>query len=275
MTTAQYCPPVKAAPPRTRSRVFSSLIDAIEWSTAIELILSWAALREHRTVAICNVHSVVTARSDPALRTAVNEADMATPDGMPIAWLIGRRLGKPQARVNGPDLMLALCREAAARGISVAFFGSSERTLALMRERLHAQFPALRISVMVAPPFRPLSAAENADYVRQLNESGAALVFVGLGCPKQECWMNAHRAELAAVSIGVGAAFDYLAGTVRRPPRWMQRAGLEWLGRLIAEPGRLWQRYLVTNTVFLLYALPEFLGLLRRNGVTMDGGEGR
>jgi N-acetylglucosaminyldiphosphoundecaprenol N-acetyl-beta-D-mannosaminyltransferase len=260
---------------RLRSKVLQSMIDVIDEPAVVTQVLAWAANREHRTVSVCNVHSVVTARSDTALRNAVNNADLATPDGMPVAWLIGRRRGIRQPRVNGPDLMLALCQGAAARGIPVAFFGSGERTLMLMREQLLAQFPALRIALMLAPPYRPLSEEENLSYVRQLNESGAAVVFVGLGCPKQECWMNAHRAELAAVSIGVGAAFDYLAGTVRRPPPWMRRAGLEWLGRLLAEPGRLWRRYLVTNTVFLLYALPEFLGLLRRSGASPDGADDR
>lgn len=275
--TSEPTPDVARWSPRARlrSRVLESMIDIIDEPDAVSMVLAWAVKREHRTVSICNVHSVVTARSDSALRNAVNNADLATPDGMPVAWLIGRRLGKRQARVNGPDLMLALCREAAARGIPVAFFGSGERTLSLMREQLRAQFPALKVALMLAPPYRPLSDAENASYVQQLNESGAAVVFVGLGCPKQECWMNANRVELAAVSIGVGAAFDYLAGTVRRPPLWMQRAGLEWLGRLLAEPSRLWRRYLVTNTVFLMYALPELLGLLRRSGVSPDGADAR
>jgi len=265
MTQAQLSPPTDCRPARIRSRFFRSLIDVIEWPAAIELILTWAAIREHRTVAICNVHSVVTARRDNSLCMAINNADLSTPDGMPIAWLIGRRLGIRQERVNGPDLTVKLCREAAARRIPVAFFGSSDATLERLRERLNEQFPSLRIALMLAPPFRPLSEAENRDYAQRISESGAAIVFVGLGCPKQERWMAERKAELPGVTIGVGAAFDYIAGTVRRPPLWMQRTGLEWLGRLLAEPRRLWRRYLVTNTLFLVYLIPELLGLVRRD----------
>lgn len=250
---------------RVRELVVSCWIDQLDWSQAIGRIIAWAAAREHRTVCICNVHSVVTARDDEALRKAINQADMATPDGMPVAWLIGRRHGRRQSRINGPDLTLALCREAEVQGISVAFFGSTDASLHQLRDELARRFPRLQVATTISPPFRPLSEVEAREYCWQLDRSGAGIVFVGLGCPKQEIWVAAHRDEIGAVLVGVGAAFEFIAGTVRRPPVWMQNRGLEWLGRLWAEPRRLWRRYLVTNSVYICYVLHELLTGRRHN----------
>ena len=250
---------------RDRELIMGSWIDRLEWDETLARILAWAAAREHRAVCVCNVHSVVTARSDAALRAAVNGADLVTPDGMPVAWLIGRRRGARQARINGPDLTIALCREAAARGISVAFYGSTQESLARLRVELAQRFPALRVAATISPPFRALETAETKAFCRQISDCGAGLVFVGLGCPKQEIWMADNRYQISAVTLGVGAAFEFIAGTVRRPPVWMQRLGLEWLGRLWAEPRRLWRRYLVTNSVYTGYVLHELLTGRRHN----------
>jgi len=250
---------------RNREYVLSSWIDRVSWSEVTETILNWAKRREHRIVCICNVHSVATARSDASLRNAIDTADIATPDGMPIAWLISRRLGIEQARVNGPDLTLRLCGDAADRGIAVAFYGSDPPTLSRLRAVLAAKFSGLQIATAISPPFRALTEAEITNFTRQLNDSQAGIIFVGLGCPKQELWMAENKDRVSGVLIGVGAAFDYIAGTVKRPPLWMQRAGLEWLGRLVAEPRRLWKRYLVTNTIFIGYIIRELLGLNRHH----------
>ena len=223
--------------------------------------MGWANTRTPRVICICNVHSVVTARTDSALRAAINKSDLAIPDGMPLAWLISRRRKLKQERISGADLTVLLCDIAAQGSVKIGFYGSGTEVLKKLELVLRARFPQLQIACMISPPYRALSPAEDAAMVRQLNNSGAGIVFVGLGCPKQEIWMAAHRGQVNAVMIGVGAAFDYLAGTVKRPPVWMQRAGLEWLGRLIAEPRRLWRRYFVTNTVFLLYILGEVLGV--------------
>lgn len=239
---------------RVRIAVVDSLIDRLTWPEAEESIAAWAARREPRVVCICNVHSVVTARSDAALQKAINEADLATPDGMPVAWMLRHLSGADQARINGPDLTLRLCALAEHEGHVVAFYGSTPHTLELLRAALAREFPRLHIGAMISPPFRALTPEEDAEFVAQINASGAALVFVGLGCPKQEVWMAAHREQVQGVQLGVGAAFDYIAGTVKRPPRWMQEHGLEWLGRLVAEPRRLWRRYLKTNFLFILYA---------------------
>lgn len=244
---------------RSRELILETLIDRVTWSEACERIMRWARAREHRSVCICNVHSVVTAVDSPELRAAINSADLATPDGKPVAWLIGRRTRNHQERINGPDLTLKLCALAEQEGIAVAFFGSNEDTLGKLIAALGRKFPRLTVAAAISPPFRVLSADERTAYVRQLDESGAGIVFVGLGCPKQEIWMAENTAQIRGVVIGVGAAFDFFAGTARRPPSWMQHAGLEWLGRLLAEPRRLWRRYLYTNTIYVSYVIKEII----------------
>lgn len=234
-------------------------IDTCSWGSAIGTILDWAAGRESRYVCICNVHSVITARADNELEIVINAADMATPDGMPVAWYM-RKFGFPlQQRINGPDLMWRYCAEAENSGQSVFFYGSTGRTLGLLEARLEAAFPALRIAGMYSPPFRPLTDEEDRVLVEQINTSGAGVVFVGLGCPKQEKWMASHKGLIFSVMIGVGAAFDYHAGTIKRAPLWVQNNGLEWLHRLMSEPRRLWRRYFVTNSLFVILATKKLV----------------
>ena len=238
--------------PRKGEAVLEAFIDALTWDEALGQITQWAAARESRYVCICNVHSVVTTTNDVEFKIAVNNADMATPDGAPIAWAL-RRLGHPaQERINGPDLMMKYLAEAERLGQSVFFYGSTESTLARLRVALNGQFPTLRIAGTHSPPFRALSREEDERIVDMINESGANMVFVGLGCPKQEKWMAEHRGRVRGVMVGVGAAFDYHAGVVKRAPLWWQRNGLEWLYRLGSEPRRLFKRYMVTNTLFVV-----------------------
>jgi N-acetylglucosaminyldiphosphoundecaprenol N-acetyl-beta-D-mannosaminyltransferase len=245
---------------RITTSVIGAPIDAISWNQAIERIAAWAQKRESRVVCICNAHSVVTARQDAAFASVVTQADMATPDGAPVAWLL-RRLGHAaQERINGPDLMWKYCAHAIETGESIYLYGASPNTLEILQEKLRAAFPTLRIAGSYSPPFRALSDAEDEAIVKAINDSGAGVVWVSLGCPKQEKWMAAHRGRVQAVMVGVGAAFDYHAGTIQRAPLWMQKNGLEWLHRLCSEPGRLWKRYLVTNSLFVLYATGQLIG---------------
>lgn len=238
---------------RTTGTVLGAQIDVLSWDAAIARLLGWARARESRYVTICNVHVVVSASRDAAYRDIINGSDMATPDGAPVAWMLRRQGFANQPRISGPDLMWALCEQAARDYLPIYCYGSSEATLALLKRRLRAAFPALRVR-MESPPFRALTADEDRAAVDRINTSGAGIVFVGLGCPKQERWMAEHRGRIDAVMIGVGAAFDFHAGTVRRAPAWMRDNGLEWLHRLLSEPGRLWKRYLVTNTLFIFGA---------------------
>lgn len=245
--------------PRNGAKISSAFIDALSWDEALARIGRWAAHRESRYVCLCNVHSVVTAARDPAFRQVLNDADMATPDGMPLVWVL-RRLGfAGQPRISGPDLMWRYCAEAATRHESIFLYGNTEQTLESLARNLDRAFPGLTIAGMFAPPFRPLTAEEDVDVVDRINTSGAGVVFVSLGCPKQELWMAEHRGRIRAVMLGVGAAFDFHAETIKRAPVWMQRMGLEWLFRLIREPRRLWRRYLVTNTLFAFYLLRGWL----------------
>jgi len=244
---------------RVTGRVLGVPIDAISWDQALERIRHWGQGHESRYVCITNVHSVVTAGQDAAFGEVVANADMATPDGAPVAWMM-RKLGFPtQQRINGPDLMWKFCATAAGRDESIFLYGSTDETLAILQQRLRAAFPALKIAGAISPPFRALTAAEDAADVERINASGAGTVWVSLGCPKQEKWMAAHRGRISAVMIGVGAAFDYHAGTTRRAPLWMQRNGMEWLHRLCSEPRRLWKRYLVTNTLFVVGTIKQLV----------------
>ena len=237
--------------PRRTLPVLGAPIDAITMESAVSRIAAWARAAESRMVCICNVHSVVTAAEDPTFMRAIEGADLATPDGAPVAWMLRRQGVTSQPRVSGPDLMLEYCAHAATRGEAIFLYGSTEATLKALQQQLLACWPALRIAGALSPPFRPTSAAEDEADVQTINASGARTVWVSLGCPKQELWMSAHRGRVQAVMVGVGAAFDFHAGTVSRAPAWMRRHGLEWLHRLISEPRRLGRRYVVTNTAFI------------------------
>ena len=250
-------------PGRRCADVLGSPIDVIDWGQALSTISNWAERRESRYVCICNAHSVVTAAQDPGFRQILSGADMATPDGAPVAWVM-RRTGHPtQQRINGPDLMQKFCERAAADGTPIYLLGSTPQTLAVLQRNLLDVLPALTIAGAMSPPFRELSASEDDELVATVNGADPGVVFVSLGCPKQERWMAAHRGRINAVMIGVGAAFDFHAGTVARAPVWMRGHGLEWLHRLLSEPRRLWRRYLVTNSAFIVGAARQ---LLRRGG---------
>jgi N-acetylglucosaminyldiphosphoundecaprenol N-acetyl-beta-D-mannosaminyltransferase len=232
--------------------VLGAPIDVISWDKTLTQLEEWAARHESRVVCACNVHSVVNALTSDVHRDALATADLATADGMPIVWAL-RLLGFPnQPRISGPDLMERFCARAAQTKGSIFLYGSTPETLRLLCDRLETRFPGLRIGGAYSPPFRDLSAEEDDAVVREIHASGANVVLVGLGCPKQEAWMTAHRGRIRAVMLGVGAAFDFHAGVKPRPPIWMQRAGLEWFCRLMSEPRRLWKRYFVTNTIFIV-----------------------
>jgi N-acetylglucosaminyldiphosphoundecaprenol N-acetyl-beta-D-mannosaminyltransferase len=232
--------------------VLGASIDALSWDEALEKIVTWGARRESRYVCICNVHSVVTTTRDQSFRHVVNDADMATPDGAPIAWSLRCFGFSDQVRINGPDLMWKYLAEAERLGQKVFFYGSSESTLGKLSAVLAVRFPALQIAGMHSPPYRELTPEEDEQEIAMINDSGANIVFVGLGCPKQEKWMAGHRGRIRAVMVGVGAAFDYHSGVIKRAPAWWQRNGLEWLYRLCSEPKRLMKRYMVTNTLFII-----------------------
>jgi len=246
-------------PIQPKSPVLGVPINAVNFAAAQSRIMGWGHARESRYVVLANVHVVVTASRDFAFGAVVAAADMATPDGAPVAWMVGKVAGAAQERVSGPDLTWALLGRCEAEQLPVYFFGSTQETLSLLNVRLKLTFPNLLVAGFESPPFRPITNQEDAESVNRINTSGAGLVFVGLGCPKQEHWMQSHRGCVNAVMLGVGAAFDFHAGTVSRAPEWMRKNSLEWLHRLASEPRRLWRRYLLTNTLFILGAARQLL----------------
>lgn len=252
-------PPLpRSAAPHLRSacehrHLLGTRVDNTSYAHATRQILAWARSALSRYVCVANVHVIMESHDDPQFRRLVNEADLVTPDGMPLVWAL-KSMGLKQAgRVYGPDLTLHLCKAAADAGVPVGLYGGTPGSLADFAEILQRLFPTLQIGCAIAPPFRPLTPEEDAAYTQQIIESGVRILLVGIGCPKQERWMAAHKGRIPAVMVGVGAAFDFHAGRVRQAPRWMQRAGLEWAFRLAMEPRRLWKRYAKHNPRFLLF----------------------
>jgi N-acetylglucosaminyldiphosphoundecaprenol N-acetyl-beta-D-mannosaminyltransferase len=243
---------------RPRIAVLGQPIDIVDRRAVTDLIHEWAISRTGKMVCFCNVHSIITACRDEQFAAILASSDLNCSDGAPVAWMLRRSGFSTQQRVSGPDVMGDYCAAAAKRHEPIFLLGSEPRTLGLLERRLVEHYPGLRISGAISPPFRLLTEDDNRRLVDAINASGAETVWVALGCPKQERWMAEQRPRIHAVMLGVGAAFDYHAGTLRRAPRWMQTIGLEWLFRLACEPRRLWRRYLVTNTLFIVGALRQF-----------------
>lgn len=242
-----------------RKIVLKTPVTAVPFNVQIETMTDWARQRESRTVCVANVHMLTEAYQNPEFASVLQEADLVTPDGMPLVWML-RWLGtQEQDRVAGLDIFVALCHLASLQGISIFFLGSDDDTLGRIRTRLQQEFPDLKIAGMQSLPFRPLTESEDAAIIEQINTSGAGFVFLALGCPKQEQWIAQHKHKVQAVMLGLGWAFTVYAGIQNRAPRWMQKAGLEWLYRLALEPGRLSQRYWHSNRLFIQLAIKQLL----------------
>lgn len=214
-------------------------------------ILEMAASSLSDYVCVANVHMTVEAHQNAAFSSIIKNAAIVTPDGKPLTWALRFLKGIRQERVAGMDLLPDLLESAAARGLTVFFYGGTPETLEKTSQVLAQRYPKLSIGGTYSPPFRKLSAAEEEDDISRINQSGARLVFVVLGCPKQEKWMASMKGRVNAVMIGVGGALPVLVGDQKRAPVWMQKAGMEWLYRLAQEPRRLFKRYLITNSIFL------------------------
>jgi N-acetylglucosaminyldiphosphoundecaprenol N-acetyl-beta-D-mannosaminyltransferase len=233
-------------------RILKTRVNTTSYSDACDRIQRWAEVRRSCYVVAANVHVVMSAHWDACYQRAIDQAALVTPDGMPLVMGL-RLLGMPgQGRVYGPDLMLAWCQRAAELGLPIYLYGGTDAMLDRMASYLTDQFPELPIAGTYAPPFRPQTEAEAVADANRINQSGARVVFVGLGCPKQEQWMHRQHGQVNAVMVGVGAAFSFFSGEVSQAPRWMMGMGLEWLYRLCQEPRRLWKRYLVNNPMFVL-----------------------
>lgn len=211
-------------------------------------------------VCVSNVHMCMEAYDSSEFRAVVNAADWVIPDGRPLSWA-QRLLGHSDAeQVRGQDIMNALCESSGRSGLNIGLYGgSSEKVLGRVIERLTETYPDVRITFSLSPPFRELTEKEDRRVVEWINQANVNVLFVGIGCPKQEIWMAEHKSRINCVMLGVGAAFDFVAGSKRHAPKWMQKMGLEWLFRLFSEPTRLWKRYLKQNPRFIYHFSRQWL----------------
>ncbi len=240
--------------PVTAMSILGVHVAAQRFSDALATLADWVRAQQRRTVSTCTVYTVMMAEQDENVRAALNSADMVTADGMPLVWL-QRWMGSPAAeRVYGPDVLLELCRLTSERGDAHYFFGGLPGVAEQLAAELRRRFPALTVVGAYGPPGDALNDGLIADTVERINRAGPNIVWVGLGSPKQDVWMHRYRPLLdAPLLIGVGAAFDFLAGVKPQAPPWMRRFGLEWVFRLASEPRRLWRRYLIYNPRFILH----------------------
>lgn len=254
-----------------RTNILGVGVSAINMEMALNTIDRWIAERRPNYVCVTSVHGVIASQSDNELRRIQNRAGLVTPDGMPLVWVSRLRKHRNVGRVYGPDLMTAVCTESVAKGYRHFLYGGASAVPERLADRLRQAYPGIQIVGTYSPPFRPLTPEEDETVVRQINQSKADIVWVGLSTPKQEYWMAGHLGRLdVPVMIGVGAAFDFLAGLKRQAPRWIQRSGLEWLYRLSTEPRRLWRRYLTIVPLFLFYMALDSLRLRGRKE-SVDG----
>ncbi len=240
-------------------KVIRSLISTGSFNDFIDAIFDLSEKQLSSYVCFANVHMVIEAYQDKSFNEIINKADLVTPDGRPISLAIKLFDKINQERVAGMDLMPALLAEAEKRNKSVYFYGSTEDVLAKIRAKIHQDFPKLRIAGTYSPPFRPLSEEEDQAVTQQINEVAPDLLFVSLGCPKQEKWMAAHIGNINACMLGVGQAFLTYTGLEKRLPKWARDWSLEWAYRLYLEPKRLWKRYLVGNSLFLFFVFKRLI----------------
>lgn len=236
-----------------RVDVFGVQMSVVDYDSAATSIMHAARERVSYGVSALAVHGLMKAKADPEFLVMVNSLDLVTPDGQPVRWAMNHLHGCGlNDRVYGPDLTWVVLERAAEEGIGVYLFGSTEETARGFETEILRRYPASVIAGVQADRFRDATLDEDAADIARINASGAGIVLVGRGCPRQERWVATHLGRVHAAMLAVGAAFDYGAGTLEPPPAWMQRVGLQWLFRLRQEPGRLWKRYLTTNSAFVV-----------------------
>lgn len=244
-----------------RHSVLGILVNAVDYETAVERIIR--AGREGRSLAVSAlaVHGLMIGVLDEEHKYRLNRFDLLVPDGQPVRWVLNwlYRTGLPD-RVYGPNLMRKVCARAAEENLAIYFYGSTSEVLEAMKQNLEKQFPRLRIAGMESSKFRQLSPEEKDELVERIRSSGASIVLVALGCPRQEVWAYEFRELLHMPALAVGAAFPFMAGKVRQAPKKLQDLGLEWAFRLCMEP-RLWRRYLFLNPAYVFLVALQACGL--------------
>jgi N-acetylglucosaminyldiphosphoundecaprenol N-acetyl-beta-D-mannosaminyltransferase len=241
--------------------VLGMRVDATSYEDASQRVLQWARRGRSAYVCVATVHMTMEAYDSAAFRQVVNEADLVTPDGRPLVWVLKSLGVKGSSQVRGTDLTTHVVEQAARENVPIGLYGGTPELLERFVRILKTRYPKIRVVCQIAPPFRSLTPEEDEAVTDEIVASGARILFVGIGCPKQEKWMAAHEGRIPAVMLGVGAAFDFHTGRVREAPRWMQVAGLEWVFRLLTNPRRLWKRYAKHNPRFVWLFLMQLLGL--------------
>lgn len=242
-----------------RIRVVSLYPNIVSHESAIRRISELIEKQKGGYVCFSTVHMIMESYDNEEFAAKVNAADLIIPDGMPLVWMQKLQGEKQANRVRANDLMIKLCAYAEKNDLTVGFYGGKQSVIDAILKRAAGDFPNLKIVYAFSPPFRPLSEAEDAEITREINEKKPDILFMGLGCPKQENWMWAHKNKLTTIMLGVGASFDFFAGNVKESPEWLGRLGLEWLFRLTQEPRRLWRRYLILNPRFMRLATLQLL----------------
>lgn len=242
-----------------RKEIISLNVSSITYYNALSEILNLGKRKQPSYTCFVNVHMIIESYKDPEFKKKVNNSTFSFPDGVPLVWALRLLYGIMQERIAGIDLMIDAIRESEKEKLSIFLFGSTEIVLNALENNLSKDFPKLIIAGKLSPPFKEFSQTENNSFVQMINSSGANLVFVSLGCPKQEIWMAKNFGLINATMLGVGAAFEIHAKLIKRAPKWMQKTGLEWFFRFIQEPGRLWKRYIQTNTLFIYLLLKKII----------------
>jgi N-acetylglucosaminyldiphosphoundecaprenol N-acetyl-beta-D-mannosaminyltransferase len=252
----------------TKHNVLGVLVDAVDYDTAVGRIMDAARRGDSFAGSALAVHGVMEGVSDASVRARLNRLDLVTADGQPVRWALNLlHHTRLRERVYGPTLMLHVLAQAADEGIPVFFYGSRPEVLERLRREMTSRFPNLIVAGMEASKFRTVGPDERREIAARMRSSGARLAFIGLGCPRQEVFAHDLRDDLALPVLAVGAAFDYHAGLQKEPPAWIQRAGLQWLWRLVAEPRRLWRRYVLLNPVYVSLVAVQRLRLWRPDPV--------
>lgn len=244
-----------------KNKIINSFVSIGKYQNFLNGILLLSKNSISSYLCVANVHMLIEGYKDPEFQQIINQADMATPDGMPLAKAIKWLYGIDQERVAGMDLMPDLMRESEEQKLKIYLYGSTDKILGKIYAKAKNDFPKLEICGMYSPPFRELTSEEKESVIEQINHANPDFVFVALGCPKQEKWMAEHRGKIYSCMIGLGGAFEVYAGLKDRAPLWMQKASLEWLYRLIQDPKRLWKRYFYTNNLFIVLFLKQLLAI--------------
>lgn len=239
----------------TKCNILGVNVDVTNMQHTLEYLQNHLADIKGGYVCVSNVHTTVMSYEDKEYRDIQNHSVMTLPDGGPLSAVSRKRGFEKAERVTGPDLMGELFKVSEEKGYRHYFYGSTPETLELLKEKLQKDYPGLQIAGMYSPPFRTLTEEEDRQQTEMINETKPDFVWIGLGAPKQEKWMAAHKDRIDGLMLGVGAGFDYYAGNIKRAPRWMQKCSLEWLYRLLQDPKRLFKRYFVTNTKFIYLIL--------------------